>query len=90
MHAVIEVHETPGLLTVTPDGNDLFAGQLGHRNLPAYSRRSLSLLLVGAVRAVQIVITRHARRQSEILTEVPALRSVNNFSQPYPSSGIAG
>ena len=62
LHAVINIHETAGLMAVAPDGDLLVAGVNGFDHLPAQGRRGFFAAAVpGAVRAVDIVEPRDGR-----------------------------
>ena len=73
VHAVIDVHEAPRLLAVAPDldltlprhkRGDHFAADRGRRLFPS--------AVIGPVRPVDVVIARHARRQSIVLGKMAA------------------
>src|SRR5262249_6000947 len=70
--AVVDVHEGAGLLAVAPDLDLVLARQLGGDHLAAdRGRRLLAAAVIGAVRAVDVVVARHPRGHAEVLAEVP-------------------
>src|SRR5581483_1535861 len=73
MNAVIDIHETARLMAVSPNLDLVLPGKLGLDHLAAdRSRGLLPAAIVGAMRPVDIVITRHAGVEAEILAEMPA------------------
>src|SRR5439155_11363332 len=69
----VNIHETARLKSVPPNLDLGLSRQLGRNHLPAYRCRSLfPPAVVGALRAVHVVVSRHARRDAEVFPEMAA------------------
>jgi hypothetical protein len=73
LDTVINVHEAPRLISIAPDFNIASAIYHGKRHLSANrGGRFLAAAIPGPERAVDIVITRSARFETEMFAEVSA------------------
>src|SRR5260370_13404295 len=71
-NTVVDVHEAPSLISVTPDLNFVLTRKLGRDDLTANrGGRFLASAIVGSVRAIDVVITSDAGLQAKILPKMP-------------------
>src|ERR1043166_5690925 len=73
LKAVIDVHETAGLMAVAPDFNFMLSRELGLDDFPAdCGRRLFPPAIVSAIRPINIMETGDAGLNPKILTKMAA------------------
>jgi prepilin-type N-terminal cleavage/methylation domain-containing protein/prepilin-type processing-associated H-X9-DG protein len=86
VEAIIDIHEGAGLFAVAPDFDFVLSGKFGADDFATNGgRRFFAAAFVGAVRAVNVVVTSHAGGDSEIFAEMTAHPFAEKF---FPTVAI--
>ena len=89
LEAIIDVHEAARLLSVAPDFDLVSPESFACDDLSAdRGRRLLAPAVVGAIGAVNVMVSRYARFEPEIFAEMPAHPLAEEFLPTIAVFGI--